>query len=134
LIRARCSVLGNIPGTNIFESVFTCREAQEFRNIKIIRYEESVFYINVDNFKYQVMKLSEINPEERSQKIERLCKNQYKKLENLALEQKKCMKKNLPTRNLNVGDYVLDQVNIKKHLLTRKFNLILIIFRMDYLI
>ena len=44
MIRARCSVLGNIPGTNMFESLCTCREAQEFRNIKIIRYEESVYY------------------------------------------------------------------------------------------
>ena len=112
MIRARCSVLGNIPGTNIFESVCTCREAQEFRNIKIIRYEESIYYINVDNFKYQVMKLSGINPEERAQKIVRLCNKQYKQLDKLAQEQKKFTKKNLPTRNLNVGDYVLDKVNI----------------------
>ena len=112
LIRAHCSLLGNISWTTIFESVQTCREAQEFRNIKIIRYEESIYYINVDNFKYQVMKLSGINPEERAQKIVRLCNKQYKQLDKLAQEQKKFTKKNLPTRNLNVGDYVLDKVNI----------------------
>ena len=115
MIRARCSVLGNIPGTNMFESLCTCREAQEFRNIKIIRYEESVYYVNADNFKFQVMTLSGINPEAFSQKIERLCKKQYKQLEKLAKEQNKCIKEDLPNVvGGYVSDYVLDRVNIYK--------------------
>jgi hypothetical protein len=39
-------------------------KAKEIENIKIIRYEESLYYANVDNFKYQVFKLSGVNPEE----------------------------------------------------------------------
>ena len=61
--RARASVIGNIPGTKIFESIDACEEAKEFDNIKIIRYEESLFYANVENFKYKVIKLTKVNPE-----------------------------------------------------------------------
>lgn len=60
--RAGASVIGNIPGTNIYESIDACDDVQEFTNIKIIRYEESVYYANVENFKYQIMKLVGINP------------------------------------------------------------------------
>jgi len=37
--------------------------------MRIIRYEESVYYVNVDNFKYKVFKLSKINPVEIKAKI-----------------------------------------------------------------
>ena len=30
--------------------------------MKIIRYEESIYYANVDNFKYKIIKLSQIDP------------------------------------------------------------------------
>lgn len=112
LIRARSSLLGNIPGTNIFECVETCREAKEYRHIKIIRYEESVFYANVDNFKYKVVKLTGINPVEVLRKIDRECTKLYKKLERVASNQKKLFKKNKPTDELDFADYVFDQVNI----------------------
>ena len=67
--RARSSVLGNIPGTSIFECVDTCKEAKEFKEIRIIRYEESVYYVNVENFKYKIIKLSQINPTDILAKI-----------------------------------------------------------------
>ena len=113
LIRAQCSLLGNISGTTIFESVQTCREAQEFRNIKIIRYEESIYYINVDNFKYQVMKLSGINPEERSKKIYRECTKKHKELDKVASRQNKCLIEKKTVNNLSLDDYVLDQVKFE---------------------
>jgi hypothetical protein len=53
-------------------------KAKEIENIKIIRYEESLYYANVDNFKYQVFKLSGVNPEETNILI--------KKEENLAIK------------------------------------------------
>jgi hypothetical protein len=31
--------------------------------MKIIRYEESVYYANVENFKYKIMKMCGINPD-----------------------------------------------------------------------
>lgn len=76
--RARSSVLGNIPGTSIFECVDTCKEAKEFKEIKIIRYEESVYYVNVDNFKYKIFKLSQINPTEVLAKINKSYQNELK--------------------------------------------------------
>jgi len=67
--RARVSVIGKIPGTNIFECIDACEDAKEFDNIKIIRYEESLFYANVENFKYKVMKLTKINPDSELKKM-----------------------------------------------------------------
>jgi MFS superfamily sulfate permease-like transporter len=60
--RAHASVLGNIPGTIIYESIDACQEVKEFTNIKIIRYEESIYYANVEHFKNRIMKLVGINP------------------------------------------------------------------------
>ncbi len=63
------SVLGNIPNTDIYESVDFCQEAHELPAIKIIRFEESVFYANVDNFKYNVIKFSQLKVNEILTKI-----------------------------------------------------------------
>ena len=51
-----------------------------------MRYESSLYYANVENFIYKIKKLSDINPNELIQKIQR------KKLE--ALRIKKLMEKN----------------------------------------
>jgi len=37
-------------------------KAKEIDGVKIIRYEESIYYANVDNFKYKLIKLSQIDP------------------------------------------------------------------------
>jgi hypothetical protein len=37
-------------------------KAVEIEGIKIIRYESSIFYANVDNFVYRIFKLSGLNP------------------------------------------------------------------------
>jgi len=108
--RARSTVLGNIPGTNIFECVNTCREAREYKHVKIIRYEESVYYANVDNFKYKVIKLSGVNPKEILYEIEQDCRPEFKHLEKIAAKQKKLLKKDQPTDSLDFADYVFDKV------------------------
>ena len=46
-------------------------KAREFVDIKIIRYEESIYYANVDNFKYKIMKLVGINPAEVMNKVKK---------------------------------------------------------------
>jgi MFS superfamily sulfate permease-like transporter len=69
--RARSAVLGNIPGTSIYEDVNACELAKEFETIKIIRYEESIYYANVENFKYKVIKLARVNPAEIVAKIKK---------------------------------------------------------------
>ncbi len=125
-LRARCSLLGNIPGTNIFESIETCREAQEFKHIKVIRYEESVYYTNVDNFKYQVMKFVGLNPEDILHCIDEECNKQYKKLEEVASKLKKLRKKNKPSENLNIEHYFVGRdglidVEENKKIIREKF-------------
>lgn len=53
--------MGNIPFTDIYESVDICEEAVEITQIRILRFEESVFYANVDTFKRMVIKYSAID-------------------------------------------------------------------------
>lgn len=107
--RARSTLLGNIPGTNIYECIDSCKEAKEYRHIKIVRYEESVFYANVDNFKYKVIKLSGIDPQKITKKIDKECEEQYSKVTKLLSRQKALVKKNKSTDHLDFHDYVFDQ-------------------------
>lgn len=44
-------------------------QAREFKTIKIIRYEESIYYANVDNFKYKIIKFAGVNPTSVLQKM-----------------------------------------------------------------
>lgn len=68
--RPRTTVLGNLPGTNLFENIQIFKEARELNGIKIIRYEESVYFANVENFKYKIIKLSKNHPYELNDKIQ----------------------------------------------------------------
>ncbi len=111
--RARSTLLGNIPGTNIFECVDTCREAREYKHIKIIRYEESVYYANVDNFKYKVMKLAGVKPSEILSDIERDCKAEFKHVEKMAAKQMKLLKDGRSTEHLNINGYSTDKVTFR---------------------
>ena len=67
--RPRMTVLGNIEYTDIYESIEICREAKELPEIRILRFEESIYYANVDNFKYKVIKHSQIDVNETLKKI-----------------------------------------------------------------
>lgn len=87
--RARTSIIGNIPGTSFYECIDVCKNAKEFRGIRIIRYEESVYYVNVDNFKYKVLKLSKINPDEIKSRINSETKQELGKLMKLLKQTKK---------------------------------------------
>lgn len=44
-------------------------QAKEIEGIKIIRYESSIFYANVDNFVYKIGKLSGVNQNEVLERI-----------------------------------------------------------------
>ena len=56
-------------------------KAKEFAEIKIIRYEESVYYANVDNFKYRIIKLVGIDPATEIIRINKEKANDEKKLQ-----------------------------------------------------
>lgn len=62
-------------------------KAIEIEGIKIIRYESSLFYVNVENFVYKIFKLSGVNP---NNYIERM----NKKKDEFAKLQRKFVKKN----------------------------------------
>jgi MFS superfamily sulfate permease-like transporter len=59
--RPRMSIMGKIESTDIYECLEICEECQEIPGVKILRYEESIFYANVDDFKYKVIKFSGLN-------------------------------------------------------------------------
>ncbi len=47
-------------------------KAKEYEQIKIIRYESSLYYANVENFSYKIVKLSGVNPSEVIQQISKI--------------------------------------------------------------
>jgi hypothetical protein len=107
IYRATASTLGNIPFTDIYESINLCDEvnyltfdkyfaefvttcfefqkkkAREFQGIKIIRYESSIFYANVENFTYKVIKLSGVDTNEILKKINKLKTSYESQIKNL---------------------------------------------------
>ena len=62
---------------------FRLGKAKEFKKIKIIRYEESVYYANVDNFKYKIFKLANVDPVEIMHSINKEYHKECKKLDKL---------------------------------------------------
>ena len=81
------------------------------KGIKIIRYEESIYYANAETFKYKVIKLSEVDPFEIINKIKRDAKqqeNEYKKL------RKKKLKDNTTTTATTTNNNVSDVLGEKK--------------------
>ncbi len=102
--------MGNIPNTNVFECIETCNEAREFPGIKIIRYEESVYYANVDNFKYHIIKISQTNPNEIANEIDRAYAVEVKKLMKAYAIQKKLIKLQENLQKEDYREYVLGDV------------------------
>lgn len=97
--------MGNIPHTDIYEGVNFCEDvtklknlncralinilkfilnqAREIEGVKIIRYESSVYYANVENFIYKITKLSGVNPHETIAKIAKKKKEYETKIKKL---------------------------------------------------
>jgi hypothetical protein len=53
-------------------------KAKEIEGIKILRYEESIYFANCENFIYKIIKFSGVNPNEIISKIKKK-KNSYEK-------------------------------------------------------
>ena len=102
ICRATTTVLGNIPKTDIYEDVDVTKNAREIEGIKIIRYEASLYYANVENFTYKIQKLSGIKPDEIIESI--------KKLEDQLAKQKKKIqaKRNRAEKKLKKGERQYD--------------------------
>jgi hypothetical protein len=73
-------------------------KAHEFESMKIIRYEESVYYANVDNFKYKIVKMCGINPDLILAKLKKEQERDKKALEKLRKLEKKAKNVTKSTR------------------------------------
>jgi MFS superfamily sulfate permease-like transporter len=62
--RPPATLLANIQQTELYEDIKYCPEAKEINGIKMIRYEANIYYANVENFIYQIIKLSSVKPRE----------------------------------------------------------------------
>lgn len=81
--------MGNIPYTDLYESLDICPQAKEFEHIHIIRYESSVYYANVEIFLKKIVKLSMVNPVEVAARIAYKRSEYEKKIEALRLQRVK---------------------------------------------
>ncbi len=115
--RALTTVLGNIPFTDIYESIDLSDEAREFDTIRIIRFEASIFYGNVEYFTHMIKKLSKTNLDETLGKInkaKRECEKSLKKFGPKSLLTRVLHKnKNQPSENIEVTLNFLNKFNIK---------------------
>ena len=81
--RTLTSIMGNLPHTDIYEAIESCEDAREIVGIRIVRFEQSIFYANVDNFVYKIVKKCGVDPAEVLEKIRKI------KSANANLEKKK---------------------------------------------
>jgi MFS superfamily sulfate permease-like transporter len=72
--RPRIEILGHIPNTELYLPLNTSDHAYELNEIKIICYHESLYYANVENFKYQITKAVGIVPSDVLMEIKNLSK------------------------------------------------------------
>ncbi|KAM4675991.1 sulfate transporter-like [Discoglossus pictus] len=60
--RPRATLLGNVTGTEIYEDQFTYRDLNNIPNVKIYRFDSSLYYANKDYFKTTLFNLTGVNP------------------------------------------------------------------------
>ena len=75
--------MGNIENTEFYEDVRYCPDATEIESTKIIRYEANIYYANVENFTYQVLKLSSVKPREIIEQIEKKKEESEKRIKKI---------------------------------------------------
>lgn len=108
--RPPASVLGYINSTEYYEDIKYFTNAKEINGLKIIRYEANIYYANVENFVYQIVKLSTINPAEQIALIQKYQTKSDKLIEKLEKKNKRFFQFK-KTKNLN--DFELDE-NVKQ--------------------
>lgn len=110
--RPPATIIGNIKNTELYQDIKYCKEAHELDGIKMIRYEANIYYANVENFAYKIMKLSTLRPNE----IVSLINQKRKKINDLDAkksdqnETKKILENEIESilNDLTIKDIVLD--------------------------
>nr|XP_006820998.1 PREDICTED: pendrin-like [Saccoglossus kowalevskii] len=86
--RPHCTLLGRIPGTDLYKDIKWYSSAREIPGIKIFCMQASLYYANVAHFKSKVYKLTGLNPKKtfqlksRQQQYENSGKKGIKESEN----------------------------------------------------
>lgn len=70
--RAPASILGNIPTTDIYESVDLCPDAQQIENVRIVRYEDSIQFANAESFGHAVFRKLDIETDKLLKQLDLL--------------------------------------------------------------
>ncbi|XP_077868454.1 prestin-like [Saccoglossus kowalevskii] len=73
-----CTLLGRIPGTDLYKDIKWYSSAIETPGIKIFRMQASLYYANTEHFKSKVYKLTGINPRKILQSEAKKKKNEEK--------------------------------------------------------
>ncbi|XP_075457054.1 sulfate transporter-like isoform X2 [Ascaphus truei] len=60
--RPRATLLGKVSGTEIYEDQFTYKELSNIPNVKIYRFDTSLYYANKDYFKTTLYTKTDVNP------------------------------------------------------------------------
>lgn len=103
------SSLGSLIDTELYENVKLCSSAQDFNDIKIIRYEANLYYLNVDNFVYKVNKLSTVNPKNLINEINKLKELKGKqKIRDIEMEDENANDIDSILKNIMVKHIILD--------------------------
>ncbi|XP_077978010.1 prestin-like [Glandiceps talaboti] len=57
-----CTLLGRIPGTDLYQDIHSYSTAKEIPGMKIFHMQGSLYFANTDHFKKRVKKLTKVNP------------------------------------------------------------------------
>jgi len=106
--RPQASILGNIKNTEFYEEVNYCPQAVEIKSIKIIRYEANIYYANVENFIYQVIKLSQVKPREVVELIERKKEQSEKIIKKIKAKNNRNILKNKNNNDIEMSTSTVD--------------------------
>ncbi|KAI3378279.1 hypothetical protein SNEBB_000900 [Seison nebaliae] len=77
--RTKISIIGQIGQSGIYKSIYRYNTAKEIPNIKIIRFEDSLYFTNADRFRLAIYRVMELDPNEI---LEKAPKNPVVKEEN----------------------------------------------------
>ena len=89
---------------------FVLIKAKEIDGVKIIRFEESLCYVNVENFKYKILKLSTVNPTDI---LANILKQSKKELNTYKNELKRAQKQKTDIENSSESFRLDNEVKIQ---------------------
>ncbi|XP_074646669.1 prestin-like isoform X2 [Tubulanus polymorphus] len=118
-------ILGRIPGTDIYRNVTSYKAAEEVKNVKIFRFEGSLYFANAENFRDKIYKKTSMNPRKlaiKRKKMESAIKREIKEAEKVCLEKEKKLASSSIQNNGHVmvdnqaPDVINDNIPLEMHI------------------